>query len=229
MVENLKRFRETLTLIVMVAMVANMVVSVVRLVIALSAQGETVPAAFQDIANSFMNLSLVVMLGAMVLACLFIQPRTRFAVTLAFWAATIVSIGTLLTLVAAAIGLSASAGVLAVVLEFLGGLLDIVIKATAAGGLWLVWRAARTGRFAQAAEPQPEARVVAGPLPGPELVEERPAPMWRPDEASGAVWMSAADAAAGGPASGQGVPGQNSSGWRGVSPETDSQELVGEG
>ncbi len=226
MVENLKRFREILTLIIMVAMVANMVVSVVRLVIALSAQGETVPAAFQDIANSFMNLSLVVLLGALVLACLFIAPRTRFAVTLAFWSATIVSIGTILTLVAATIGLSASAGVLAVVLEFLGGLLDIVIKATAASGLWLVWRATKVGRFAQpelaeTTSPSETTEIAAGPLPEAEPEADTPAPMWRPGDASGAVWRSASDAAAGGPASGQGVPGRESGAWHETTPDSE--------
>ncbi len=225
MVENLKRFRDILTAIIMVAMVANMVVSVVRLVIALSARGEAVPAAFQDIANSFMNLSLVVLLGAMVLACLFIPPRTRFAVTLTFWAATIVSIGTLLTLVAAAIGLSASAGVLAVVLEFLGGLLDIVIKATAASGLWLVWRATKVGRFAQ---PEPTetsqiGEIAAGPLPGGEPDADTPAPMWRPGEASGAAWRSASDAAAGGPASGQGISGKEPGDWLYSNPNTEEE------
>lgn len=214
MVENLKRFREPLAIIVMLAMIATMVISVVRLSIEVTAEDAPVPAAFQDIANSSMNLTLVVLLTGLVLTCLFITPRTRHAVMLTFWAATVVTVGALLTLIAAAIGLSASSGVLGVVLEFLGGLLDVAIKATAAGSLWLIWKAAKAGRFAHpVSEPEPE--IVAGPLATPEPPSVHQNPMWLPNEASGTAWRSASDAAAGNPASGHGTPENGSGAWWG--------------
>lgn len=210
MVENLKRFREPLTVIVMLAMVATMIISVVRLSIEVTAEGAPVPAAFQDIANSSMNLTLVVILVGLVLTCLFVAPRTKHAVMLTFWAAAIVTVGTLLTLVAAAIGLSASAGVLGVMLEFLGGLLDILIKATVAGTLWLVWRTAKARPLP---DPAAEPEIVAGPLAAPDPVDDQPSPTWLPHEASGTVWRSASEAASGGQASGHGTPGQGAGAW----------------
>lgn len=218
MVENLKRFREPLTIIVMLAMVANMVISVVRLSVEVTAEDAPVPAAFQDIANSSMNLTLVVLLTGLVLTCLFIVPRSRHAVTLTFWAASIVTIGTLLTLIAAAIGLSASSGVLGVVLEFLGGLLDILIKAIAAGSLWLIWKSAKTGRFSHHA---PKPQVVAEPMALPDPADSQPSPMWEPNEAAGTVWRSAADAASGSPAAGQGMPGGSPGAWWEATPEVE--------
>ena len=45
-------------------------------------------------------------------------------------------------------------------------------------------------------------------------------PVWQPDEASGAAWYTAGDAALGAPAAGWGTPGE-SGGWQAIGDEDD--------
>jgi hypothetical protein len=137
-------------------------------------------AAFQDIANSAMNLTLVFVLVALVCSCLFVSPPTPDAKRVLKVSAIVVSAGTLLTIVAMVIGVQASAGVVGVVLEFLGGLLDFILKAIASITLWLVLRAVSAGRMGtaaavSAAEPEPE--VTPGPARQPAT--------WEPSSATG--------------------------------------------
>ncbi|WP_410968607.1 hypothetical protein, partial [Salmonella sp. SAL4443] len=86
-------------------------------------------AAFQEIGQSIMNLSLVLALVGLVCACLFVPPATRHAVRLAKLSAWVIAIGTLLQLVCLLLGLAASANAFGVIMEILGGLLDVALKA----------------------------------------------------------------------------------------------------
>ena len=163
-----------------------------------------------------MGLVGVIVLVVLVWGCLFVAPATKDAVRITRVAAWVVSAGTVLTLVATLLGLSASAGVFGVVLEFLGGLLDIILKAVAAGVLWIVLRAISGGRLQASPREVPVVEVATPPPP----LEAPPAPStWRPSEASGSVWRSASDAAAGPPAGAQGTPGAGSQ-WRPVERNT---------
>ena len=217
MIDNLKRFRQPLAIIVILAIVASIAISLVRLVIELTTGDTPVFAAFQDIANSAMNLTLVVLLVVLVWGCLFVAPATKDAVRITRVAAWVVTGGTLLTLVATLLGLSASAGVFGVILEFMGGLLDIILKAVAAGVLWIILRAIGGGRLQTppAAEPVLDATPSAAPAVEPPVAP----PAWRPSEASGSVWRTAQDAAAGTPAAAHGTPGEETR-WRPVERNT---------
>lgn len=192
MVDNLKRFRQPLTWAAVLIIVASMVLSIVRLVVAVTTDQKPVFAAFQDIANSAMNLTLVFVLVALVCSCLFVSPPTPDAKRVLKVSAIVVSAGTLLTIVAMVIGVQASAGVVGVVLEFLGGLLDFILKAIASITLWLVLRAVSAGRMGTAAAvsaAEPELEVTPGPARQPAT--------WEPSAAAGQVWRTAKDAASG--------------------------------
>lgn len=236
MVENLKRLREPVAWVVLAVTAAGLVLSVTRLVLSVTTGGIPLVDAFQDAANSAMNLTLVVLVIALVWVCLFIAPATPRSAQLTLTAAWVVTVGTLVTLVATVAGLSASAGVLGVVLEFLGGLLDIILKTLAAITLWLIHRALRAGRMRSATDTETSGQVETAPAPAP---EPSPAPTtWRPSEASGSVWRTASEAAEGAPASAHGTPGRAGA-WRRVErpqaltgpedPPTDTQIRAADG
>lgn len=204
MLENLKRFREPIAWVLLAVILAELTLGVVRLVLALLSGGTTVFAAFASIAGSAMNLTLVVALVAIVCVCLFIAPATPRAVRLTQASAWVITIGTLITLVATLVGLTAVPGVLGIIFELLGAVFDIVMKAVAAGVLWVIYRATKAGRM------QPEDM-----REDPPAIEEPAPPVWKPTEASGSVWRTAAEAA-----SGQ-APSQrpaSESGWKRVEP-----------
>lgn len=207
MIENTLRFREPAAWLVLAVTVGSMVLAIARSGVAMVTLGTGAVAASQDIANSAMNLTLVVVIVALVCACLFVTPSTPRAVGLTKVAAIVVTVGTFLTLIAMIAGLSASAGALGVILEALGGLLDFILKLTASVVLWLMVRALGAGRL-EPAEPAP-APAPAPAVEAPPEPEEEPqqAPSWRPSEASGSVWRTAAEAAEGAPAAGHGRPG----------------------
>lgn len=212
MLENIRRLREPAAWVVLAVTAAGLVLALVRFVLELSTGSADFSAAAQDVALRAMNLTLVVVVVGLVWSCVFVQPPTPGAPRLATAAALVVTLGTLLTMAGTLLGLSASAGVLGVVLEFLGGLLDIILKSVAAMTLWLIHRGLRGGRIQPAAvEPAgPPATLQAPAPPGPAQAP----PSWAPETAAGSVWLSAADAAQGAPASGTGVPGGG--GWHPV-------------
>lgn len=220
MIDNILRFREPSTWLVLAVTVAGMVLALVRSGVSMATGGTGAIAASQDVANSAMNLTLVVVIVALVCACLFIPPSTPRAVAVTRAAAFVVTVGTLLTLVAMVAGLSASAGALGVVLEALGGLLDVILKGAACVVLWLLVRAIGAGRLEPAESALPA--VVEEPA-----VEQNPrqAPSWRPSEASGSVWRTASEAADGAPASGHGQPGSGT--WRRVERGVPTDEEPG--
>ena len=188
MIDNLKRIREPLTWAVIALVAANLVLGVVRLVLLLTLEQVPVFAAFQEIGLSLMNLSLVLALVALVCTCLFLAPATPRAHLVTRVAAWVLTIGVALTLVCMVLGVAASANAFTVVLEVMGGLLDVIIKALAAGSLWVLLRGVGSGRIDTA-----PARQIAEPAPA---TPEVPA-VWKRDEATGAAWRTADDAASG--------------------------------
>lgn len=214
MLDNVMRLREPAAWTVLAVTAATIVLAVVRFVIALGA-GVHLAVAAQDMALTAMNLTLVILVVALVWVCVFAAP-TRGAGKLVGVAAALVTLGTLLTIAGTLIGASASAGTVAVILEVLGGLLDIVLKVVATITLWLILRGMRGGRIAthgSAATADAAAPVVleAEPDAGTEVVPAHDAPAhapapWQPDPTAGTVWASAQDAAQGAPGA-PGTPG----------------------
>ena len=187
------RLREPAAWIMVAVTAASIVLAVVRFVLSLTTGGASLAVAAQDVALEAMGLTTLLALVALVIACVFHQP-VGSARRLVGAAATVVTIGTVLTVIGALLGLPASAGTLAVVLEFLGGLLDVVLKVVAMATLWLIHRGMTAGRIEGASPPAPGA-AETGAAGEPEA--SLPAPTWTPDAASGSVWTSASDAASG--------------------------------
>lgn len=206
------RLREPVAWLVVAVTATSIVLALVRFGVELSG-GLSFAAAAQDVALSAMSLAMLVVVVALVWACVFLNPVTPRARQLVAVAATVVTLGTLLTLVGAVLGLTASAGAVGVLLEFLGGLLDIVVKTIGVAVLWLTHRGLQGGRIApQGTAPEPAVDVMPPPAVPPTV--------WSADTAAGSVWASAADAAAGTPATGlppAGSPSAGTGGWRPVS------------
>ncbi|MFZ0530516.1 MAG: hypothetical protein WAL91_08280, partial [Propionicimonas sp.] len=146
MIENLKRIREPITWAVIAVVAANIVLGLVELGFRWSTGG-LVPADFSDIGTSLMNVSLVLTVVVLVCTCFFITPATAHALLVTKVAAWVLTVGSLLTLVCWILGIAASANTLAIVLEFVGGFLDLVIKSLAAGSLWVLLRGVNAGRI----------------------------------------------------------------------------------
>lgn len=191
MIDNLKRIREPLTWAVIAIVAANIVLGMVRLVVQLQ-QSEPVYATFQEIGSSLMNLTLVVIVVALVCTCFFIAPATRHALLVTRVAAGVLTLGVLLTLVCSAMGVAASANPLGVAFEIVGTLLDLILKALAAGVLWVLMRGVHAGRIDTAAP-----AALAAPVEDePEVTDDVPT-VWQRSEATGAVWRTADEAATG--------------------------------
>ncbi|MFT4295440.1 MAG: hypothetical protein QM582_08510 [Micropruina sp.] len=184
---NLKRIRQPVTWLVLAVIGAGQVLGIVRLALLVFREQTPVFEAFQDIGQSIMSLSLVIAQVGLVCACLFVPPATGHAVRLAKLSAWVLAFGTLLQLVCLLLGLAASVNVFGVIMEILGGLLDVVLKAVAAGVLWVLVRGVRSGRL-DLAPAVPEVRAPEQP---------KAQPVWQPEQASGTAWRSARDAASG--------------------------------
>ncbi len=190
MIDNLKRIREPLAWVALVAVTGGLVLGVVQLVLLQARDKVPVFSAFQSIGLSILNLPLVLALLALVCLCLFMAPATRHAVLVTRLAAIVTSVGTLLQLVCMVLGVAASANAFGVLMEILGGLLDVLVKAVAAGALWILLRGVGAGRL--------EVAPGAAPAAALEPTEPRAQPVWRPEQATGTAWRTASEAAAGG-------------------------------
>ena len=190
MIDNLKRIREPLTWAVIAVLAANIVLGMVELVIQLR-QAVPVFQVLQEIGSSLVSLTLAVVVVALACTCFFIAPATPHALLVTRVAAAVLTLGVLLSLVCSALGVVASANSLGVAFEIIGGLLELILKALAAGALWVLSRGVNAGRIDTAAA-APEVALE----PAPESLEEVPT-VWQRSEAAGAVWRTADEAATG--------------------------------
>lgn len=193
MIENIKRVREPFTWAVAAVLLGGLVIGVIRIWLQVEA-GAPLLATLQALGGDLMNLTVVFALVGLVCTCLFVAPATRHALLVTRVSALVVSLGVAVNLVANLMGLFAGPDTLAVAMDLLGGLLDLVLKALAAGALWLLARGVRAGRI-EPAVAELTADETSSPAPAPGSTPTS----WRRDEAVGTAWGSAAEAAAGGP------------------------------
>jgi hypothetical protein len=195
MIENLKRSREPLAWIAIALTAASMGLGVWRLVTTIGSGDVPVFAAFQDVSNGLLNISVALLVVVLVMSCSFVTPATKHAIGITRAAAWVLSLGVLLTLASNLMGMWASAALPGVVLDILGGLLDLAFKALAAGLLWVFLRGVKAGRIGTA----PRETPTDGPVgDAADAVAGAPT-SWSRDEATGTVWRTAADAAKGAP------------------------------
>lgn len=215
MIDQLKRFRELATWVVLAVLLAGMGLAVGQIVYGLLVEGLTVTRAFEAVSGKVMNLVVPILLIGLVLSCLFVAPATPRAQRLTKISAWLVTIGTALGLVFMVVGVAASATPFAMVVEILGGLLDAVLKAVTAIVLWLLVRGLRAGRVTPAtAEPAEAPAELTESRPAPAEAQSVLAPVWQPEQAAGASWRTASDAASGASASSWGESGRPAAGNR---------------
>lgn len=189
MIENLKRSREPLSWILMGLVLLSMGLTGWRLAMAL----EEMPAvaAFQEVGGQWLNFAIGFVLVLVVMSCSWAAPATPHAGLITRAAAVLLSVGVVLTLGSALMGMWASAAGIGVVLDVFGGLLDVALKALLAGSLWIFLRGVKAGRI----ETAPASAST------PPVVEEASHETSHEsgDSATGTVWWTAADAASGAP------------------------------
>lgn len=204
MVDQLKRYREPLAVVVAVVVAVNLVLDIV---------GEVLAArhGVVDALRGANEVGLVSVLCVLLTAglCWLVEPVTRHARAIALAAALIVSAATLVALVNLIGTLLAPAATFAAVLEAIGGGTDLALKAVAA---FVLWQLARRRDH----DETPSAVVAAAPADQIEPAQ----PTWSRETAAGASWQSARQAATG---AAPGRWGSAPSGWGAAAGELASR------
>lgn len=196
MVEIVKRYREQATILVLVLSTVAMVLSLVRFALAMFKYRIVIGVAALEVGGGALPMGWVVLIVALTLSCALVKPPSQRAAPLLKAGALIITIGVGLGVVFLLLALVFhSLGVFATVLEVTGAALELAIKI---GAAWMLWRF--LGTLADPAAPgatvQPSALTATAEPTTPGV-----APVWQPDEAVGAEWRRAGDAATGAEAS----------------------------
>lgn len=223
MAESVKRYRQPAAWVVLGVSVVYIVMSLVRGGYLLS-QGTVLTEVARAIGGSSLSVVMVLLCLAAALSCVLVKPVTSRGRTVVRLAAVMVTTAALLELVFLVVSLfGVRGGIFAFVLDILGGVLEIAVKFAAAQ---ILWGAARSAH-------EPERAALPTSAPSIAVVEEpRQQASWTAEQAAGAVWTRAGDAASGAAATTWGHPGQQASGWKlpdDASPELPAAEHVSRG
>ena len=191
MIDRIKAFREPATIIAIVVVLVGIAVTSGRIATDL----HTYPLAqvLRGVSELYGPVDALV-LTVLALSCVLVGPKTRHAAQLSLAAWLLLWLGAAAGLVFLLVSLLAAGETsLSRVLESVGGLTDIALRALMGYALLLAHRVALA----------PAPTTVAQPtLPAPEVEpapedERSSRPIWEPDEATGVVWRSASEAASG--------------------------------
>lgn len=211
MAESVKRFRETVARVVLGISVVYILMSLVRGGYLLYRQTPITETA-RLLGGSSLSIVMVLLVVATALACLLVRPATPKGRRLARAGALVIGLAALLEAIFLVTGVfDAHVTIFVTVLEVLGGLLEVAIKSVAAH---VLWRAA-----GQAPEPIPVVEEAPASTEVAVAEPEVQQASWRADQAAGAVWTRAGDAATGAAATTWGHPGQEAGGWNVASQE----------
>lgn len=213
MTERLTRLRGPAVLVLLVVLTLRILLAVAGFVLqagASSSAGEVAAAGVGAAAAAADPLTAVV-LAVLVGSCVLGSPVPS-ARTYRSWAVVVVGVGTLLSLVAAVAWLAVRPAGGATVLDAGQLLLRLALPVLVLVALTrLRVTAPGTARLAAGTAP---AALEPAPTETAQEPESDPAqePVWQPDQAAGAAWMKAGDAAAGAAASGWGSAA-DAGGW----------------
>ena len=198
--DGLRRLREPAALSVLVVLLLQVLIAWVGSV------------RYGDVRYRMPETLTILVLGLIVASCVLGQ-RTAHARTL-----------TVLALVGSTLSILSSLTLQFVapvngslVVVWLDLVLDLVVPVLVVVGLATLLAGQRSA--AGTAPPSP-AIVQSAPTTPAALPSSQLEPVWQPDEASGAAWYTAGDAALGAPAAGWGTPGE-SGGWQAIGDEDD--------
>lgn len=187
MIDRIKAFREPATLVAIGVVLVSIAVTSGRF----ATQLRDVPLAqVMRTTTGLYGLVDALVLTVLALSCVLVAPATRHASQLMLAASLLLWLGAAASLVFLVVSMVVDGrGPWSLALDALGGLADVAIRSVMAYSLVLAGRVAVSG-VAPVAETPPPAPVVP--------TQEPPRrPTWQPDEATGVVWRSAADAASG--------------------------------
>lgn len=135
-------------------------------------------------------------LTVLALSCVLVAPRTRHANLITTVAASLLWLGAIVGLVFLVLSLvAADQSSISRILESIGGLCDIALRALMGYVLILARRVDLSSAREPTAEPSEEAPATEQ-VPAV-VTESSPRPIWQPDDATGVVWRSASEAASG--------------------------------
>jgi hypothetical protein len=194
--ESLVRLREPAAFVVLGALGAELVVTVISLVIY---GGPEVYGSMSEAAlllgGGLPQTLTIVILTLLVAACL-LGRQTRHAGVLAVLAIIAGSASVLLAVVFSLIGLAGESPTRYV--DFAASVLSLVVPSVAVVGLGILAKRQQVPQRTSAATPAVSQQQITAP---PAAVPEQQ-PTWRPDAATGVAWPTAGEAAAGAPGSG---------------------------
>lgn len=196
MVEIVKRYREQATILVLVLSTVAMLLSLVRFALAIFKDRIVVGVAALEVGGGSLPMGWVILIVGLTLTCALVKPPSQRASQLLKAGALIITIGVGLGVVFLSLALVFhSLGVFATILEVTGAALELALKI---GAAWMLWRFLGTvaDPALQVATEQPAALNATGEPTTPGVP-----PVWEPDEAVGAEWHRAGDAATGAKAS----------------------------
>ena len=202
MIDRVKAFREPATIVAIVVVLLGVAVTSGRIATEL----RTTP--WTEVLRGATGLYGLVdglVLTLLALSCVLVAPTTRHAEQLSLAAAILLWLGAAVGLAFLLVSLvSARESPLSRVLDSIGGLTDVALRALMGYALLLGHRAAAA-----------RVPVTDEPPAVPALLEDAEdeasrRPIWQPDEATGVVWRSASDAASGAAAGTYSSPG---GGW----------------
>lgn len=196
------RWREPVAWVALAVGVGYLLLTIVWLLRYMSIGHLSFPGAANALGGGSLPIPMVLVLVAAALACALVKPPTPKAAQVLRAASVVIGVGALAELVFLVIGFFDPVGndAFGIVLETVGAALSISIKVA---GAWVLHRVSR-GLPAAA----PVATLPSAPTPPPATV----APAWRPEDAVGAVWNRAGDAATGAQGNRQQAPAP--SGWQ---------------
>lgn len=208
MIDRVKSFREPAAVVAVVVVLVGIAVTSGR--IASGLQDFPLTQVLRGVGGLY-GLVDALVLTVLALSCVVVGPVTRHAVQITLAASVLLWLGVVAGVAFLVISLFvAGEGSLARVLESVGGLTDIALRVLMAYALVLARRVAVDDAPAALALPE------AAPLQDAPAEDPSRRPTWQPDQASGVVWRSAADAANGAAA---GTYGGSGRGWD-VDPES---------
>ena len=204
MIDRIKAFREPATIVAVIVVLVGIATTSGRIATDL----RTYPLAqvLRGVSGLY-GLVEALVLTVLALACVLVTPKSPHAEQLSLAAAILLWLGAVVGFVFLVVSLLAAGETsLSRILESIGGVTDIALRALMGYVLLLAHRVAiAPAPLTEAASTPPVPHTPAAPQDEPSS-----RPIWQPDEATGVVWRSASEAASGAAA---GTYGSSGGSW----------------
>lgn len=178
MLGKILKIRQPLTVVVLAWTVVVLVGSLVRFGFDVAAI--PVSMALRTLALSSFNLGAVVIVLGLLGLCLFVAPPVKGALRLARISAVVFSVGTVVSAAVLVAGVLAPVNTFAVVVELVGGIVDLTCKVAATVTLWVIVKRVNHGTLVLG-------QHHVTPVPPP-VMSDRPS--WQPVAGAQSAWTT---------------------------------------